>query len=139
MSQDHGSLLKAVPLFRDLGADEINTVIREATEVAHVDGHEITGEGNPGVGFHLILSGEASVTQDGRPLAVLRPGQFFGEMALLDGQPRSATVTAIGPVRTLSIVAWRFEPLLEKHPRIAISLLRELCARVRRAEGSVLQ
>ena len=91
------------------------------------------------MGFHLILSGEAKVSQRGKELAVLKPGQYFGEIALLYGQGRSATVTAVGPVRTLTIVVWGLEPLLREHPTTAIALLKELCSRLRRVEASVLQ
>lgn len=129
------ALLRAVPLFAGLSDKELKAVLRIANEIDHPPGHDIVGEGQLGVGFHLILSGEARVSQRGRELTPLGPGQFFGEIALLDGQGRSATVTTVGPVRTLTIVAWSFESLLKENPLIAIGLLKELCARLRRAEA----
>lgn len=138
-SEERIALLRAVPLFKGIDANEMVAVLKAAQEVDHAAGHEIVGEGETGVGFHLILAGEARVSQGGHELAVLQPGNYFGEIALIDGQGRSATVTAVGPVRTLSIVAWRFAPLLEEHPLIAIALIKELCARLRRAEASVIR
>ncbi len=137
-SADRSTWLRAVPLFQGLSANELKAVLRIAKEIDHDSGHAIIAEGQLGIGFHLILSGEARVTQAGHELSVLRPGQYFGEIALLDGQGRSATVTAMGPVRTLTIVAWGLEPLLKEHPPMAIALLKELCTRLRRAEASIL-
>jgi CRP/FNR family transcriptional regulator, cyclic AMP receptor protein len=139
MSADRIALLKAVPLFRGLGTSEMKAVLETAQEVDHSAGREIVGEGQSGIGFHLILSGEVKVSQQGHELTVLRPGEDFGEVALIDGQGRSASVTAVGPVRTLSIVACRFEPLLHQHPLIAIAFLKEFCARLRRAEASIVR
>jgi CRP-like cAMP-binding protein len=133
------ALLKAVPLFAGIDARELQAVLSAAQEVRHPAGKQIVGEGEEGVGFHLILSGDARVEQGGHELSTLHAGQYFGEIALLDGQKRSATVVATTDVVTLSIVVWRFEPLLEQHPRIAIALVKELCARLRRAEASIIR
>jgi CRP-like cAMP-binding protein len=138
MGANRSTWLKAVPLFKGLSDQELKAVVRVAKEIDHEDGHEIIAEGQLGIGFHLILSGEAKVSQGGHDLSVLKPGQYFGEIALLDGQGRSATVTAVGPVRTLTIVVWGLEPLLKEHPSMAIALLKELCARLRRAEASIV-
>lgn len=139
VSDDKGELLRAVPLFSGLEKKELKAVLRCAGEVTHEPDKQILGEGTPGVGFHLLLSGEAVVTQGGQELRKLGPGDYFGDISLLDGKPRSATVTAVGTVRTLSIAAWDFKPLLMEHPTIAIALLVELCSRLRQAEGSILR
>lgn len=136
---DRTEWLRAVPLFKGLSDRELTAVVRVAKEVEHDDGHQIVAEGEFGIGFHLILSGEARVSQRGKELSVLKPGQYFGEIALLDGQGRSATVTAVGPVRTLTIVVWGLEPILREHPTMAIALLKELCSRLRGVEASALQ
>ncbi len=132
-------LLRSVPLFAGLGPAEMKQVVRTAQEIDHAAGRVIVGEGETGVGFHLILSGEANVSRGGLHLAVLHPGQYFGEIALIDGHRRSATVTAVGSVRTLTILTWQFVPLLEEHPLLTIALLKELCVRLRRAEASLMQ
>jgi CRP-like cAMP-binding protein len=136
---ERGALLKAVPLFAGLGPNEMTAVAQAAQMVDHEAGHQIVGEGEEGVGFHMIIAGEAKVSQGGHELTVLKPGDYFGEIALIDGQGRSATVVAVGPVRTLSIVTWRFQPLLEQYPRIGIVFLKELCGRIRHAEASIIR
>lgn len=127
--------LGQVPLFSGFGRKEREAVIRSSSEVTHPAGKEVVSEGRDGVGFHLILSGSAVVTQGGRTLGVLGPGEYFGEIALIDGGPRAATVRAETELRTLSITAWDFKPLLHEHPLMAEKLLVELCRRVRVAEG----
>jgi CRP-like cAMP-binding protein len=76
------------------------------------------------------------VTVAGREVTALSGGEYFGEMSVIDGGPRSATVTATTPVRTLSIASWEFMPLLEKHPGIAAKMLVEMVRRIRRLESS---
>jgi CRP-like cAMP-binding protein len=127
-------LLARVPLFEDLSKKELNAVLRSAEEVSHAQGKEVVKEGGGGAGFHLILDGQATVLQNGRVRRRMGPGEFFGEIALLDGGLRSATVRADTPVRTLSITAWNFKPLLVEHPAMAQKLLVELCRRLRAAE-----
>ena len=138
VSNDLAVMLRSVPLFEGLEPKELQAVLRCADEVRHAAGKAVVREGGEGIGFHLILDGEATVTQGGRELRRLRPGDYFGDIALLDGQPRTATVTAQGPVRTLSITAWNFKPLLIEHPAMAQKLLVELCRRLRNAEASIV-
>ena len=127
-------MLGRIPLFNGLSKKELESIVRSANEVDHPTGTEVAQEGTPGVGFHLILSGSATVTQRGRALRKLGPGDSFGDIALIDGGPRSATVRADTPLHTLSIVKWDFEPLLLERPAIAHKLLLELCRRLREAE-----
>ena len=122
-------------LFQGLSKKELERVLRSADEVDHSVGTEVTQEGKGGVGFHLILSGSATVEQRGRTVRKLGPGDSFGDIALIDGGPRTATVRADTPLHTLSIVAWDFKPLLLEHPTIAHKLLLELCRRLREAEA----
>jgi CRP/FNR family cyclic AMP-dependent transcriptional regulator len=85
-----------------------------------------------GVEMHVILEGTARVDIDGVTHNVLTPGQYFGEIALIDGKPRTADVVAEdGGLRTLAISKWTFEDLLEKHPEIAVPMLRVLASRLR--------
>ncbi len=126
--------LRSVPLFAGLKDKALKDVLGRTREVEHTGG-EIVEEGSKGVGFHLILDGTVTVLQHGEERRTLGPGEYFGEISLIDGQPRSATVRPDGPVRTLSLAAWNFEPLLEKHPTMAHELLLGLCAHVREAEA----
>ena len=88
-----------------------------------------------GVEFHIVLTGSATVTVDDAHHGGLGPGDYFGELSLIDGEPRSADIAA-GPdgLTTFAISKWQFEELLEEHPHIAISMLRVLAARLRAAE-----
>jgi CRP/FNR family cyclic AMP-dependent transcriptional regulator len=129
------SLLAQVDLFQDFSKRELRLLIKASDEVDHAAGKEVVGEGRGSTGFHLILSGEAVVSRRGRRLRTLRRGDYFGEIGVIDGQPRSATVTAVTPLHTLSLVVWHFRPLLRSDPRIAYKLLLQLCARLREAEG----
>jgi CRP/FNR family transcriptional regulator, cyclic AMP receptor protein len=134
MSDDRLEQLRSVPLFAGLKDRELNYVLGRTREVDHTGG-EIVEEGTKGVGFHLILEGTATVLQHGEVRRTLGPGDYFGEISLIDGKPRSASIRPEGHVRTLSLAAWNFEPLLEKHPLLAHELLLGLCAHVREAEA----
>ncbi len=134
MSDDRLEQLRSVPLFAGLKDRELKDILGRTREVEHTGG-EILEEGAKGVGFHLILEGSAAVLQHGQVRRTLGPGDYFGEISMIDGKPRSATVRPEGPVRTLSLAAWNFEPLLEKHPKLAHELLLGLCAHVREAEA----
>ena len=128
-------MLEQVDLFQGLNKKELRLLAGLATEVDHAAGGEVVGEGRGSVAFHLILTGEAAVTRGGRKLRSLGKGDYFGEIALIDGQPRSATVTARTPLRTLSITSWNFKPMLTEYPQLTYKLLLQLCARLREAEG----
>lgn len=130
-------ILKGVPLFDCLTARERASVIAAGKEVRYPAGKAIVEEGAAGMGFHLILEGEAKVSVKGRTRAKIGPGAYFGEISLLDRGPRTATVTAETPVTTLSLVSWNFLPLIDEHPSIAKKLLVELCARLRTLENSI--
>jgi CRP-like cAMP-binding protein len=85
----------------------------------------------------LILEGEATVTIGGKTKAKLGPGEFFGEVALLDGGPRTATVTATKHLRLLGITAWVFRGLIEEHPSIALKTLESVAGRLRAVSKDV--
>jgi CRP/FNR family cyclic AMP-dependent transcriptional regulator len=131
------SMLASVPLFEGLSRRELTTVYEAGKEVTFDEGKPIVEEGATGAGFHLILEGEAAVLVGGRKRASLGPGDYFGEMALLDGGPRSATVKAMTPVHTLTLASWAFVPLVDKNPPIARKLLVELSRRLRNLERSL--
>jgi CRP-like cAMP-binding protein len=130
-------MLGSVPLFEGLSKRELDTIYREAKEIEFEAGHDIVEQGATGVGFHLILEGKADVLVGGRKRASLGPGDYFGEMSLLDGGPRSATVKTSTDVRTLALTSWAFLPLLDKMPSIARKMLVELSRRLRGLEKSL--
>jgi CRP/FNR family cyclic AMP-dependent transcriptional regulator len=135
--KDTLALLAGVPLFEGLSKRELNSILSVAKQIVHDEGHDIVEEGATGVGFHLIMEGEAYVLIGGRKRATLRSGDYFGEMSLLDGGPRSATVRASTPVRTLALTSWAFLPLLEKTPSIGRKLLQEMSKRLRNLERAL--
>jgi CRP/FNR family cyclic AMP-dependent transcriptional regulator len=130
-------MLKSVPLFEGLTNKELEAVLRVGKEVTHEAGEALVEQGKRGVGFHLITHGKARVLVRGRTQAHLKPGDYFGEMSLLDGQPRSATVKAETDVQTLSLASWDFLPLIDRHPSISRKLLLEMSRRLREAEDSI--
>ena len=131
--------IRSVPLFSECGDKELQRVAAIVKEVQFPAGKQIAKQGESGVGFHMIVEGEASVSVDGQEHATLGPGAYFGEMALLDGGPRSATVTAKTDLKTVSMTSWDFNGLLDQYPELSRRLLVHLCARLRAAEGSTSQ
>jgi CRP/FNR family cyclic AMP-dependent transcriptional regulator len=121
-------------LFEGLTKKDLTAVVVSATEVEHAKGRVVMEEGKPGVGFHLIVDGTAGVTRSGRKVRTLGPGDSFGDIALIDGGPRSATVAAETHLRTLSLSPWEFRPLVMQHPQLAYKLLLKLSALLREAE-----
>jgi CRP/FNR family transcriptional regulator, cyclic AMP receptor protein len=92
-------------------------------------------EGRSGVGFHLIVGGEVKVITNGRTVARLGPGEFFGEMALVDDSPRMATIVAESDVSTIVISKWDFRALVKEHPELAWRLIEHLVFRVREEQS----
>jgi CRP-like cAMP-binding protein len=124
-------LLAACDLFNGLGADQLAAVAETATEVEFPAGRVIARQGEIGTGFFIVVDGEVRVIRDGRLLATLGPGEFFGELSVLDGLPRIAQVVAELPTRCLAIASWDFERVLLDHPGLTLSILRELAGRLR--------
>ncbi len=137
MADDLTDRIKSVPLFSGFNEKELQRVAAIAKEVTFPPGKEIAKQGESGVGFHMITEGEVSVSIDGVERASLGPGAYFGEMSLLDGGPRSATVTATTELKTISMTSWDFNALLDQFPELARKLLIELCKRMRAVESSI--
>jgi CRP/FNR family transcriptional regulator, cyclic AMP receptor protein len=123
--------LSTVPMFSECTKRELQAIARAVKQIEHPDGHVIAREGDRGVGFFLITEGKAAVSIGGKNRARLGPGDFFGEISLLDRGPRTATVTSTSPIRLLGLTAWVFRGLIEEHPAIGIKLLEVLARRLR--------
>ena len=125
--------LAKVPLFSGCSQKELQTVGRAVKEIKHKAGTVVAREGDPGVGLFIITDGSAEVTVGGKGMAKLGPGDFFGEIALLDGGPRTATVTATADVKLLGLTEWVFRGLMVEHPGIAVKALQSMAGRLRTA------
>jgi CRP-like cAMP-binding protein len=128
--------LRSVPLFAGLSDGDLKHVHEIAKEVTFEPGTPVVETDKSGVGFHLILHGHADVHVGGELVSTFGPGDYFGEMSVLDGKPRSATVIANGELTTLAIPAWDFEALMVRNPSIMRALLTELTGRIRRTESA---
>ena len=130
--------LRKVPLFQDLDDRSINAIANAVVEQSYSPGQIIMREGDSGVGAFIIRSGRVEVLQkrggSDVKLAEMGPGDFIGEMALLDEFPRSATVRAVEPTTVLGLTRWHFRGILESHPQIALGILPILVKRIRSAE-----
>ncbi len=131
------ALLQQIPLFRDLSRKQLAQVERLVDEITVPAGSRLATAGQPGGELVVIVEGRASVTVGRRRTVRLGPGDFFGEMSLVDGGPRSATVEAASEMRLLVIAGRAFSELLETAPPIAVKIMRVLSCRVRDAEASV--
>ncbi|MDQ4064577.1 MAG: cyclic nucleotide-binding domain-containing protein [Actinomycetota bacterium] len=129
-------LLAQVPLFSGCTSSELETIARAGKQVAHPDGEVIAREGESGYGLHVLLEGEARVEVKGEPRRILGPGQFFGELALLDKGPRTATVVATSRLVTFVVPRWNFREILTSQPGLALKLLEEVAARFRSATAT---
>jgi CRP/FNR family cyclic AMP-dependent transcriptional regulator len=126
--------LRTVAIFRGLNEKELHRIVEVGKLVDFETGKVVAQQEGGAAGFHLIMDGQVSVDIDGRERARLGPGKYFGEMSLLDGLPRSATVKAEEPTTTFALTSWQFLPLLDEYPSISRALLVELCGRLRRVE-----
>lgn len=125
--------LSQVPIFSGCSNRELQAIARAAKEVHHKAGTTIAREGDAGIGLFVISDGRAKVTIGGRTKGRLGPGDFFGEIALLDGGPRTASVVAESDLTLLGVTEWVFRGLLQEHPTIAIKTLQSLAGRLRNA------
>jgi CRP/FNR family transcriptional regulator, cyclic AMP receptor protein len=128
-------ILAQVPLFSMLPKKELNRLAREAHDRTFSAGTVLTDEQEIGVTFGVIVEGRAAVSVHGRPVRTLAPGDYFGEMALIDRSYRSAKITAETELRCLLFVAWVFRPFAMEHPESAWVLLEMMVQRVRDAES----
>lgn len=139
MAASNVEFLRRVGLFQELDDHTLAEIGNAAVEQRWETGQEIVRQGDTGVGMFIVRSGKVEICQEhaGKDEKVrdLGPGDVFGEMALLDEFPRSATVRAVEPTTCLGITRWHFRGILESHPQIALKLLPILTKRLRTAEA----
>ena len=124
-------LLAGCRLFAVLDPEQIAAVAERAVEVEFPPERVIARQGEVGTGFFVIASGRVRVVRDGRAIAGLGEGEFFGELSILDQMPRVAQVVADGPVTCLGIASWEFEKLLLEQPALCLAILRGVARRLR--------
>ena len=112
MTDEIIAALQDSEMFRDLTMRQLHQIRDAGKELSFKAGSELVVEGDDAGRFFLILAGDAEVTVKGTKRGTLGPGASFGEIALLDGGPRSASVTAVTDVRTFSLASWNFRPFL---------------------------
>jgi CRP-like cAMP-binding protein len=129
--EDFLAHLAQVPLFSQCGKGELRQVARRSTKVNLEEGKVFVQEGSVGREFFVILDGTAEVTREGKPVAELGPGDFVGELSLLDPGPRDATVTALTPVTVMVLTPAEFETVLSEAPGMTRKLLAGMAYRLR--------
>jgi CRP/FNR family cyclic AMP-dependent transcriptional regulator len=129
-------LLENVSLFTECSKRELAQIADATVEVRVPSGTVVVEQGAPGDKFYVIAEGLAYVTLDGKKVASIHPGSFFGEMALLDQGPRTATVTAELPTRLLVLDSRSFVAVVKDNPSVALKIMRGLAERLRAAEAA---
>jgi len=133
-AKQRADLLSRVPLFTGLSKRHIKQLAEACTDAHYRAGATIVQEGAPGDTFFVIVDGEAAVLRGVRAIAKLTPGDFFGEIALLDGGPRTATVQARTTVLALRLNRSAFNRMLKMEPKIGVQILDEVARRIRQRE-----
>lgn len=132
LTHDHRTeLLAAAPLLAGVDAAGLAGIAERVVEVAFAPGHVIARQGEVGTGFFLIASGRVRVVRGGETIATIGPGDFFGELSVLDGRPRVAQVIADEPTICLALASWDFEAVVMEQPSVALAILRGLAGRLR--------
>ena len=125
--------LKSIDLFRALPGEELAQIAEIAEEQPIALGDQVFTEGEPGDALYLVVEGTVKVHQGGKQLAQLGPRDVFGEMAVLDSEPRSATVTALKDSVLLKIARDDFRDILQERPEIGMGVIKVLSRRLRDA------
>jgi CRP/FNR family cyclic AMP-dependent transcriptional regulator len=124
-------LLRRVPLFSEMGEEELLEIARIAEEMDAPAGKALTHEGRHEGYFFIIVSGSVRIERAGQTINTIHDGDFLGEIALLDGGPRTATATTETPCQLIVMTHQRFEQLLDRSPSIRAAVLEEVGRRLR--------
>ncbi len=135
---DKIDLLKQIPLFANLSSKQLTEIARHTDEISRQAGTVLARQGDLGNEMFVIVSGSATITRDGQKLTSRRAGDFVGEMALLDGQPRSATVTLDEDSVLLVMHRSDFSQLLDDVPGLARKILQGLSQRLRETDAKLI-
>jgi CRP/FNR family transcriptional regulator, cyclic AMP receptor protein len=131
------ALLETIPLFKGLSRKQLEQIARLADEINVPAGRRLATAGEGGHELFVIVDGRATVTRKRGRTVRLGRGDFFGEMSLLDGGPRSATIDAESDMRLLVVGRREFSRLMETVPSLALKIMRTLSSRVREVEATI--
>jgi CRP/FNR family cyclic AMP-dependent transcriptional regulator len=126
MADESYEFLRGVDLFSEVSDKDLRTIASSMRRRTFAAGEHVVSEGEGGVGFFFVASGSLAVTVDGTRVATLEPGDHFGEVALLAGADRTATVTADSDVVCWGMPAWNFRPLVREQPTVTVKLLERM-------------
>lgn len=129
--EEKAAVLARLPLFEGISEDSLARLTAVVGEQDFAGGQFIVRQGQVGTGLYVLLAGSVTVERGSDELAVLGPGDFFGELAVIDQRPRGASVKAIEPTRCLALASWDLLDLLERDPKLSLNLIRGLVARIR--------
>jgi CRP-like cAMP-binding protein len=132
-THDKASALAGVPLFAGISDESMERLAAVAGEQDFGAGQFIVRQGQVGTGLYVILSGSVKVLRGADELAHLRAGEFFGELSVIDQQPRNASVQAAEPTQVLALASWDLLGLLEGDPQLSLNMIKSLVARIRAA------
>lgn len=133
-------MLSQVDLFTGLPDDVIGELVAAGVKFDEPPGATLIAQGSSSAGLHIITDGSAVIEVNGERRAELGPGRYVGEISVLDGKGRSATVLAgEGGLKTFAISPMNLSALIDKYPRLAKSLMAVLCGRIRSLEGERVQ
>ena len=132
-AEDKAALLGRLPLFAGISAASMSRLAAVVGEQEFGVGHFIVLQGQVGSGLYVIVEGSVRVVRGADELAKLGPGDFFGELSVIDQEPRNASVQAIEPTTCLALASWDLLSLVESDPALALNMIRGLAARVRAA------
>jgi len=131
------ALLRGVDLLSDCTTGELQEIASLSTAATAKAGQVLAREGEPGTEFFIIVGGTAQASRNGSDIATLSPSSFFGELALLDGGDRTATVAATTDLDLLVLSRQEFNGLCARYPSVTRKMLKELACRLRRADDLV--
>ena len=135
MAHPSTALLVGIPLFSDVDYDTLEKLASDFIQRDFPAGTEIAKEGQTGLNFFVVESGEATVSVGGKEVARLGPGDSFGEVALVDKSARTATITATTDMLTFALPVWSFRSFVEVRPDVAWRLLEILAERLRSSQA----
>lgn len=133
-TQEKRAQLEKVPLFRDCSSEALDQLATATAEFEFSADTPIVQQGQVGNGLYIIVSGGARIVAGSDELARFGAGDFFGELSVIDQQPRAASAFAVGDTLCLALASWDLVSVLEREPQLAMNMLKELAGRLRRAD-----